>query len=589
MRLSLLTQSICLAALVLTGCGKRSVEGPAPSVAPPQVQQSGAEWPGFVERFVADFLDAHPTMAFSAGRREYAGRFPDWSKAGIDAEIARLEAMRDEALAFDVGALNDDQRFERDYLLAVVDRNLFWLDTAEWPYRNPTFYSDWGLDFLSPDPYLTKPYAPLDQRLRDFTAWLTNLPAALTAIRTNLRTPMPRTWVEQGYATYAGMAAFLRDDVAQVFAEVSDPASRSGFAAANAAAVAALEDLARWFESQRSTATEDYAIGPELFAEMLRRTEGLDVPIERVMDIGRADLERNLVALDEACREFAPGTDRKGCMAKMNANRPEGGAVAAARAQLEVLKKFVVEQKLVSIPADDPVFVDEAPPYQATNFAYIMTAGPYDVGMPSTYYIAPPDPSWPEAEQLAYVPGAADLMSTSAHEVWPGHFQQFLHSNRAPSPIGRLFVGYAFAEGWAHYAEEMMWEAGLSGELPGGRAEFRIGQINKALYRNVRLICAIGLHTQGMTVQDCEQLFVEQAFQDPGNARQQAARGTYDPGYLNYNLGKLMIRKLRDDWTASRGGRAAWGEFHDTFLSYGGPPIPLVRKRMLGDSAGSAL
>jgi hypothetical protein len=322
---------------------------------------------------------------------------------------------------------------------------------------------------------------------------------------------------------------------------------------------------------------------------MLRRTEGLDVPIERVMDIGRADLERNLVALDEACREFAPGTDRKGCMAKMNANRPEGGAVAAARAQLEVLKKFVVEQKLVSIPADDPVFVDEAPPYQATNFAYIMTAGPYDVGMPSTYYIAPPDPSWPEAEQLAYVPGAADLMSTSAHEVWPGHFQQFLHSNRAPSPIGRLFVGYAFAEGWAHYAEEMMWEAGLSGELPGGRAEFRIGQINKALYRNVRLICAIGLHTQGMTVQDCEQLFVDQAFQDPGNARQQAARGTYDPGYLNYNLGKLMIRKLRDDWTESRGGRAAWGEFHDMFLSYGGPPIPLVRERMLGDSSGSAL
>jgi len=400
---------------------------------------------------------------------------------------------------------------------------------------------------------------------------------------------MPRSWVEEGLASFGGMATFLRDDAPAVFADVKDAQLQSAFSSANAAAVAALGDLASWFESLRANATDDYAIGPELFAEMLRRTEGVDVPAEKIAMIGRADLDRNLLALDEACREFAPGQDRSGCMAKMNANRPEGGAVATARRQLEVLKPFLVEHGLVSIPSDDPVQVEQAPPYKATNFAYIMTAGPYDVGMPSTYYISPPDPSWPEAEQRAYTPGVADLMSTSVHEVWPGHFLQFLHSNRAPSQIGRLFVGYAYAEGWAHYAEEMMWEAGLSGGLPGGQAEYRIGQINKALYRNVRLLCAIGLHTQGMSVAECEQLFKEQAFQDPGNARQQAARGTYDPAYLNYTLGKLMIRKLRDDWTAERGGREAWGKFHDTFLSYGGPPIPLLRRRMLGDAAGPAL
>jgi uncharacterized protein (DUF885 family) len=209
--------------------------------------------------------------------------------------------------------------------------------------------------------------------------------------------------------------------------------------------------------------------------------------------------------------------------------------------------------------------------------------------MPSTYYIAPPDPTWTEEERIAYVPGLADLMSTSVHEVWPGHFLQFLHSNRTESIIGRLFVGYAFAEGWAHYSEEMMWEAGLTGGLAGGQAEYRVGQINKALYRNVRYICAIGLHTQDMSVDECETLFREQAFQDPGNARQQAARGTYDPGYLNYTLGKLMIRKLREDWTESRGGREAWREFHDRFLSFGGPPVPMLRTKMLGDDAGPAL
>ena len=571
--------AILLLAVTLGACGQKSG----------QEARKDLDWPAFVQQFADSWMEAHPMMAFTLGRKEFAGRFPDWSPQGIAAEIARLKAIAGEAKAFDAGKLTEAQRFERDYLLAVVDRNLFWLERAEWPFRNPTFYFDWNLDFLSPDPYLTKPYAPLDQRLRDFTLWLSNVPTATAQIKANLRTPMPRTWIDQGIASFGGMVGFLRDDAPQVFADVKDTALQNAYGESNEKAVAALKELADWLEAQRATQTEDYAIGAELFAAMLKQTEGVDVPLDRLLAVGKADLERNLVALDEACKEFAPNRDRNGCMAKMNANRPQGGAVDGARQQLDTLRAFIVEQKLAKIPSDDPIKVDQAPPYQATNFAYINPAGPYDVGMPSTYYIAPPDPSWPKEEQLAYTPGVADLMSTSVHEVWPGHFLHVLHSNRSESLVGRLFLSYAFTEGWAHYAEEMMWEAGLTGGLAGGRAEYRVGQINKALYRNVRYICAIGMHTQGMKVEDCETMFREQAFQDPGNARQQAARGTYDPGYLNYNLGKLMIRKLRDDWTATRGGREAWGAFHDAFLSFGGPPVPMVRKEMLGDQAGPAL
>jgi uncharacterized protein (DUF885 family) len=163
---------------------------------------------------------------------------------------------------------------------------------------------------------------------------------------------------------------------------------------------------------------------------------------------------------------------------------------------------------------------------------------------------------------------------------------QYLHAHRAPSKIGQLFVGYGFSEGWAHYAEEMMHDAGLS----AGDPEMHIGQLHDALLRNVRFVSAIGLHTQGMTVEEAKQLFREKSFTDEGNALQQAARGTFDPAYLNYTLGKLMIRKLRDDWTATRGGRAAWKQFHDEFLRYGGPPIPLIRKMMMGpDDKGSLL
>jgi uncharacterized protein (DUF885 family) len=201
------------------------------------------------------------------------------------------------------------------------------------------------------------------------------------------------------------------------------------------------------------------------------------------------------------------------------------------------------------------------------------------------YYVAPPDPSWSPEERADYLPGRADLEFTSVHEVWPGHFLQFLHSNRSADKFGAVFVTYAFAEGWAHYAEEMMWEAGL-GE---GSPEVHIGQLQNALLRDARYLSAIGMQTRGMTPAQSERLFREEALQDAATARQQAARGTFDPEYLNYTLGKLMIRQLREDWTASRGRRSAWKAFHDQFLSYGGPPVPLVRDEMLGREAGPAL
>jgi uncharacterized protein (DUF885 family) len=201
------------------------------------------------------------------------------------------------------------------------------------------------------------------------------------------------------------------------------------------------------------------------------------------------------------------------------------------------------------------------------------------------YYIAPPNPEWSAEERQAYLPGVTDLLFVSVHEVWPGHFLQYLHANRSSSKFGQVFVGYAFAEGWAHYAEELMWEAGLH----EGDSETHIGMLLNALLRDARYLSAIGLHTGGMTVEESERMFREKAFQDPGNARQQAVRGTFDPAYLNYTLGKLIIRKLREEWTSRRGGPDAWFDFHNKFLSYGGPPIPLVRAQMLGPQAGPPL
>ena len=296
----------------------------------------------------------------------------------------------------------------------------------------------------------------------------------------------------------------------------------------------------------------------------------------------RADLERNQALLVEACESFAPGESIPSCFARMAGRKPAGGSVETARLQMAETRAFLLENDIVSIPGDEEALVAEAPPYARSNFAYINIPGPYEKNQPSVYYIAPPNPEWPAEVQQAYVPGEADLLFTSVHEVWPGHFLNFLHAKRSDFVFGRVFVTYAFGEGWAHYTEEMMLEAGLRDASP----ETRIGYLSNALLRNVRFLSAIGLHTRGMSVEESERMFVEEAYQSEGTALQQAARGTYDPAYLNYTMGKLMIRELREDWTRERGGRDAWRAFHDRFLSFGGPPIPLVRARMLQDGSG---
>ncbi len=380
---------------------------------------------------------------------------------------------------------------------------------------------------------------------------------------------------------FGGLAPYLEKDAVEVFAGVQDPTLQAELREVTAPAATAVKGAVAWLEAQRATADASFALGTDAYREMLWATERVDTPLDVLEAVARADLDRNLAALRSECAVNAPGRPLADCVALVMDDKPVEGPVLGARRQLDSLERFVVAQDLVSIPSDEEARVEEAPPYKRWNQAYIEIPGPYEAGLPSIYYIAPPDPTWPEADRRDYLPGEADLLFITVHEVWPGHFLQFLHANRSAREFGRIFVGYAFAEGWAHYAEEMMWEAGLS----GGDPRVHVGQLVNALLRDVRFLSSIGLHTRGMTVEQSEAMFREEALQDAGEAAQQAARGTFDPAYLNYTLGKLMIRKLREDWTSSRGGRSAWRAFHDQLLSYGGPPLPLVRRAMLGASS----
>ncbi len=543
--------------------------------------QPNAKWQPAVDAYLAGYFQRNPDAAINAGKHEFDGKLPDWSASAIGDDIAWLHAQRDAIAAFGDNSLDANQRFQREYVLAVIDGQLFWLEDSGFVQKNPAFYAG----ALSPSIYLTREYAPLPQRMAAFVAYEENLPVAVAQIRANLKAPLPTSYIDYGIGVFGGLADFLKSDVPKIFAAVDDKDLQSRFTASNAKAVESIRGLADWMKTLKPSATQDFALGAEKFSKMLHATERVDIPLDQLKAAGEADLARNLAALKSACDAYLPNQSLNKCVDKVNADKPVGGAVEGARKQLTELRKFVIDKDLVTIPGTEQALVAEAPPFNRWNFAYIEIPGPYEKGLPSTYYIAPPDPTWPKAERDAYVPGKDVLLFTSSHEVFPGHFVQFLHANRSDWIFGRQFVGYAYAEGWAHYCEEMMFDAGVDGATP----EIHIGQLTEALLRNVRFVSAIGMHTGSMTMSESDTMFREKAFQDPGNARQQAARGTYDPAYLNYTLGKLMIMQLREDWTKTHGGRSAWKAFHDQFLSYGGPPIPLVRAQMLGGKPEAVL
>lgn len=528
-------------------------------------------WPGVVDHIIQGYFARHPEDAVQAGRHEFDGKVPDLSEAGHLEEIEwmKKELRYVENYAID---LTPEEKREREYVIAVLKKRLFWADTMKWWKKSPLAHSD----VFDPEAYVAREYAPLEERLKGYIALLEATPAAVAQLKTVLSgAPMPKPYSEVGKLVYGGYADFFAKDGIEVFASVKD---KGNLVEASAKASAALKDFSLWLGHKNATEDAPFAIGADAMAQMLAETEHVTVPLSRIEELGRADLERNLAALATACAKVAPGKSLTDCVAQVHAKKPAEGPVAGATRQLVSLKKFVIEKDLVTVPEGEDAKVKETPPYERWNAAAIKIPGPYEKGLPSWYVIAPPDPAWSQKERDEYVMGEADLLAVSVHEVWPGHFLNYLHAKRSSSMIGRLFVGYAFAEGWAHYTEEMMIEAGLA----DGQPEVHIGQIQEALLRNVRLLSAIGLHTGTMTVEQSVRLFQEKGMQDLANAKQQARRGTFDPAYLNYTMGKWMIRKLRDDWCATRGGRKAWKQFHDEFLSYGGPPVPMVRRWMLG-------
>src|ERR1700761_4135935 len=269
------------AALILTvaGCG----QSPPPQQKPKGPSAASQAWITLSNRFVESYLQAQPAFAVQSGRHEFDGQLPDLSAHGIKREIARLHDARDQLAAVDPKTLEPRERFDRDYLLAVVDKDLFWIEKTSFPFSNP----GWYLGIIDPDVYLSRDYAPLDKRMKAYIKYAQGIPRIAAAIRQNLKSPMPKTYVELGIDQFGGLADFYSKNVAAVFASVSDPELQKQLKDANASAAAAMTGLKDYLTAERKNANDKFAFGADLFAQMVRQTEQVDLPVAKIEAAGQ--------------------------------------------------------------------------------------------------------------------------------------------------------------------------------------------------------------------------------------------------------------------------------------------------------------
>lgn len=523
----------------------------------------------------------YPTSASRMGLHEHDGRLPDLSPGNL---LRRLEELRRgvaQLSAINSEGLEGEQRLSYRLLELFLKRELFSLEEMRPLESNPMRQ----VGFLNVGSYVRRDYAPMGDRLRSATQALEQVPDFLEVLDAALQQELGKPVLDMSIESYAGMARFYRVDLGQAVEGFTDSAILGPFNEARERGAVAIEGFVERLRARLSRATEDFAIGAQLYGSMLATGEGLTVPLNELVTLGQANLEQNLAQLQEVSEGIGPGRPVSEIVAEISRNHPTAQAlIPETRDMLEAIRQALIDLDLISIPSEDRCQVIETPTYMRYAFAAMDSPGSLETrATESYYYVTPVEEEWTEGQREEWLANFNydTLRIISVHEVYPGHFVHHLHSRYgAPLPLtNRVVSSYAFTEGWAHYAEQMMVETEYGRDLPA----LRLTQLLEALVRNCRYMCSLGMHTQGMSLEEATRFFMEYAYMGELPARREALRGTFDPGYLNYTLGKLMILKLREDYRREQGPQYSLKQFHDRLLSYGAPPLPLLREEMLSE------
>ena len=538
------------------------------------------------ESFVKSYYDgeyaAHPVAATSAGIHDYDSKVDDMSADRQARNSARLHEALATLQAMDPHGLSPGDRDDREVLMGRIKGTLLDDETIQYWHKDPSRYSRVATSAVFE--LVHRDFAPLAERLRSAIAREREIPAVLAAGKANIEHP-PRAFVEIAIRNIAGSINFYRDAAPSAFAAVEDPELKRDFATSNAATIAAFEDYKAFLETQLSKADGDFALKSDLFVQRLTDNEMVALPVRKLRDIALRQLHRDQAALKAAAHEVHASKSVAAVVEQVRRQHPSAETLlATAEADLSGLRTFVSEHHIVAIPSELLPKVEETPEFmRATVSAAMDSPGPFEQhATQAFYYVSPPDAGM-AAEKLedylqAYYFAGLDIIS--AHEVWPGHFMQYLTRRSHPqwSLARQLAHAQSTTEGWAHYAEQMMIEQGLG----QGDPTLKVAQLEEALLRDCRFVGSIEMHTGGKSVKDVAQLFMKECGAPQAEARREAYRGTSDPGYLNYTIGKLEILKLREDYKRKMGAQFSLTEFHDRFLAAGLVPVKIIRREMMG-------
>ena len=560
------------AALLLASLGL-----PSPALA------QGSAFSTFADSYFDSLYAFSPSQGTAAGFHQYDTRIENLSAPHIRSRIATLRAQLGQldALRATPLALNDS--IDAAIVDGAIRSELQDHEVIQSWRRNPIGYV--ALPGNAIDLLMKRNFAPPAERLRAVTARLRGVPALLTAMHANVVNP-PRELTDLAIRIAGGSVGFFKSDVAGWArgAAGTDAAALREFTVANDSAVLAMQRASGWLERELLPRSHGrFAIGAKAFADKLRYDEMVDIPLDRLLALGEAQLAKDHRDFVATARLVAPGRSPQEAMASLETDHPTAATlIPSAKATVEGAREFLVSHRIVDIPSEVRPIVTETPPYaRSGSFASMDTPGAYETrATEAFYYVTPPESSWTPAhvEEHLRLFNRAVMNLITVHEVFPGHFLQFLYAPKFPTKTRRLLFASSNAEGWAHYSEQMMVDEGFG----SGDPRTRLAQLSEALLRDCRWVVGMREHMKGLSVEEgAKRYFTAKCFQQPAHAYEEARRGAYNPTYLYYTLGKLQIYKLRADYQKAKGDRYSLREFHDQFVRQGSIPIRLVRRILL--------
>ena len=544
----------------------------------------------FVDDYFKALFEFSPTSGTASGFHEYDGKLEDYSAAAFQARVTALRSMETRLDALNRQKLAFDEAIDSAILDGQIKSELQDIQVIETWRRSPKAYIE--LPGGAIDLLIKRDFAPGPERLRSVILRLRQVPKVMRDLRANMTIP-PKEFTQIAIEEAAGSVGFFRDTLAAwaKTAAGGDAALLKDFETANKGAVKAFEDVVKYLKTDllpRSTGI--YAIGAKNFSNKLLWEEMVDLPLDKVLAIGEANLEKDYKDFVETARKIDPDKTPAQVMKSISKDHPTAATlISSAKDTIESIRQFIVQKKIITIPSEVRPTIMETPPYaRSGSFASMDTPGAYEKkAKEAFYYITPPEKNWTakETEEHLRLYNKPVMDMITIHEAYPGHFVQFLYASKYPTKTRKLLYCSSNVEGWAHYSEQMMLEEGFG----GGDPKIRLAQLSEALLRDVRYVAGIKLHTQNMTVEQGRDMFVAKAFQEPKVGYGESRRGAFNPTYLYYTLGKLEILKLREDYKKAKGNAFSLETFHNDFVKQGGVPIKLIRQILLPGDAGAIL